>query len=135
MLAKEAKCPVYIMQIMSPKVASEIFEARLHGNIVIGETIAAALSVDGNHYKNISWRHAAGFVVSPPLKLDPSVPDKLMQFVANGILECTASNHCVFKTEQKALGKDDFRLIPPGVNGVEERMSIIWEKGVVSLLF
>jgi len=29
------------------------------------------------------------------------------------------------------LGKDDFRRIPNGVNGIEDRMAIVWEKGVV----
>lgn len=42
-----------------------------------------------------------------------------------------ASDHRPFTTKQKAMGKDDFTKIPHGVPGIQDRMSVIWERGVV----
>lgn len=42
-----------------------------------------------------------------------------------------ASDHRAFSTKQKAMGKEDFTKIPHGAAGVEDRMSVIWERGVV----
>ena len=55
-----------------------------------------------------------------------------MDAACSGDLDLTGTDNCTFDANQKALGKDDFRKIPNGVNGVEDRMSVVWEKGVVS---
>lgn len=52
------------------------------------------------------------------------------KYFNRGHLQTTGSDNCTFNKEHKELGKKDFTKIPNGVNGVEDRMSVVWEKGV-----
>jgi dihydropyrimidinase len=47
-------------------------------------------------------------------------------------LQTTATVHCCFCTPQNAAGRDDFRKIPNGTGGIEDRMSVLWHHGVKS---
>jgi len=129
-IANEAGSPLYVVHVMSKPSANVVCKARREGKIVFGEPTAAGLGTDGSHHFNQCWRHAAAHVMGPPLRADPTTPEYLMDLLANDDLQLTGTDNCTFNTNQKALGKDDFRKIPNGVNGVEDRMSIIWEKGV-----
>lgn len=51
-----------------------------------------------------------------------------MALDCRGELHLTATDNCTFNCRQKLAGKDDFTKIPNGVNGVEDRMSVVWEK-------
>jgi len=42
------------------------------------------------------------------------------------------SDNKTYSTDVKAMGKGDFTCIPHGINGVEDRLGVVWEKLVHS---
>lgn len=132
MIAHQTNCPLYVVHVMSISAAEEVSRARNNWgkNFIFGETLAAALGADGNEYKDKCWHHAAAHVMSPPLRPRKETKEVLMKMLATDDLQTTGSDNCTFNKEQKELGLNDFSKIPNGVNGVEDRMSVIWEKGV-----
>uniref|UniRef100_A0A8C7N4J7 Dihydropyrimidinase like 5a n=1 Tax=Oncorhynchus kisutch TaxID=8019 RepID=A0A8C7N4J7_ONCKI len=101
------------------------------GKVVHGETTTAHAVLNGLQYYHQDWAHAAAYVTVPPLRLDPNTPNYLMSLLGNDTLNVVVSDHRPFTTKQKAMGKDDFTKIPHGVPGIQDRMSVIWERGVV----
>jgi len=129
-IADQVGVPLYVVHVMSKSACQEIERAKAKGINVYGEPLAVGLACDGREYYNKDWRHAAGYVMSPPIREDPTTKDYLMQALKSGAMDCVGTDNATFNANQKAMGKDDFRKIPNGCNGIEDRMSIVWHKGV-----
>lgn len=129
-LASAVNVPLYVVHVMKKGANDEIVKAKRNGNVVFAEALAAGLGVDGRHYWNPDWDHAAGYVMSPAIDCDPATKEYQMRLIHTHDIDTTATDNCAFCTSQKRMGKDNFTKIPNGCNGVEDRMSVIWSKGV-----
>ncbi|XP_042973178.1 dihydropyrimidinase-like [Carya illinoinensis] len=80
----------------------------------------------------------AGFVNTPlyvvhESKLPNHGHNKALQAaLSTGVLQLVGTDHCSFNSTQKALGIDDCQKILNGVNGIEERMHLVWDTMVES---
>ncbi|KAG7229229.1 hypothetical protein INR49_013021, partial [Caranx melampygus] len=128
---EEAHCPIYLVSVSSMSAGDVVATAKMQGKVVHGETTTAHAVLNGMQYYHQDWAHAAAHVVVPPLRLDPSTPNFLMSLLGNDTLNVLASDHRPFTIKQRAMGKDDFTKIPHGLPGIQDRMSVIWEKGVI----
>ncbi|XP_018324153.1 dihydropyrimidinase-like [Agrilus planipennis] len=129
-ISKQVSCPVYIVHVMSKLAAQTLADCRKRGAQVFGETLASALGLDGSQLPHKCFEEAAGCLMSPPIRPDPTTPRFLMDFLKQGNLQVVGSDNCTFNKEQKKIGMGDFSKIPNGINGLQDRMSVVWEKGV-----
>ncbi|XP_022657278.1 dihydropyrimidinase-like isoform X2 [Varroa jacobsoni] len=129
-LAHQVNCPLYVAHVMSKSAADVVSRRRNLGQVVFGETLGAAIGIDGSEQRHSCFRHAAAHVMSPPINDDPRNREHMINMISSGVLSCVGSDHCVFDASKKAIGESNFTKIPNGCNGVEERMAVLWEMGV-----
>ncbi len=128
-IAEVLKTPLYIVHNSCIQSLEAITRARNEGQRVFGEVLAGHLLIDESVYRNPDFEVAAAHVMSPPFR-SKEHQEALWRGLQSGNLQTTATDHCCFVAEQKAAGKDDFRLIPNGTGGVENRMEVLWHHGV-----
>jgi len=129
-IAEFVNSPLYIVHVMSKDAGEEVQRGRSKGNILFAETLASALGIDGTKIWDEDFNVAAGNVMSPPINPDPKTKTELMKMLQSGNIHTVATDNCTFCQAQKRMGINDFTKIPNGVNGVEDRLSVVWTKGV-----
>jgi dihydropyrimidinase len=129
-IAEMANSPVYIVHLSCHDALKEVQAARDLGLPAYAETCPQYLFLDYSYYEREGFE-GAKYVMTPPLR-DKSNQDELWKGLRGNDLQVISTDHCPFCfKEQKELGRDDFTKIPNGGPGVENRMSLIYDGGVV----
>jgi len=128
-IAEVLKVPLYVVHNSCRQSLEAITRARNEGQRVYGEVLAGHLLIDDSVYQHKDFDTAAAHVMSPPFRSGEHQA-ALWRGLQSGNLQTTATDHCCFCADQKAMGKDDFRNIPNGTGGVENRLEVLWEHGV-----
>jgi dihydropyrimidinase len=129
-LAEAAGVPVYIVHLSARDALQAVREARDRGAMAFAETCPQYLFLSLDDMKG--GFNGAKFVCSPPLRPADHQAD-LWQGLVKDDLQLVSTDHCPFDFEgQKDLGKGDFRKVPNGLPGVEDRVDLLHDGGVVA---
>lgn len=141
-LAAQAGAPVYIVHMNTAGGVDQLAYARENGIPAMGETCPQYLFFTEDHLKRPD---GSKWVCSPPMRTEQD-NQRLWEAIQSGIIQTIGTDHCPFfydgtkpiiyegkevKIAGKELGVHDFTKIPNGLPGVQDRMPILWTKGVV----
>ncbi|HKO58645.1 MAG TPA: dihydropyrimidinase [Thermoanaerobaculia bacterium] len=129
-LADMAHAPVYIVHLSCDDALLEVTRARDEGIPAYAETCPQYLFLDDSVYDRPGFE-GAKWVMTPAIRAKYN-QDKLWRGLQYNDLQVISTDHCPFCfKEQKELGLNDFSKIPNGGPGVEHRMSLVYNGGVV----
>jgi len=128
-LAQAAGVPVYVVHLSAREALNAVRQARDEGLPAFAETCPQYLflSLDdlGGGF------NGAKFVCSPPLRSKDHW-DELWRGLVKDDLQVVSTDHCPFDFHgQKEIGRGDFRKVPNGLPGIEDRMDLLHDGGVV----
>jgi len=139
MLAELAGSPLYIVHMSAKEAVAELTRARDQGQNAFGETCPQYLFLDWEDHVSAPGFQGAKYVCSTPIRpRSEGHQEYLWNALARGDLQIVSTDHAGFFYDddeimgrQKRLGEGNFTLIPNGLPGVEERLNVMYQGGVV----
>lgn len=123
-MARLLDTQVYIVHTGTEEALAEIEKAKAEGVKVYCETCPHYLLLTDDKYREGGFE-AAKYVCSPPLRKKKD-NEALLRGIKEGAVDTVSTDHCSFNFKgQKDLGKEDFRQIPNGMPGVENRVELM----------
>ncbi len=129
--------PLYIVHLSAAQALEAVRLFRDRGLPAYAETCPQYLFLSYDNYEEPGF-DGAKYVMSPPLR-PKWHQDELWKGLAKNDLQVVSTDHCPFcmkegyqgLPKQKELGLRDFSKIPNGAPGVETRMALLYDGGVV----
>jgi dihydropyrimidinase len=142
-LAELAGCPLYVVHMSAKEGVEELTRARDRGLNVFGETCPHYMLLDWETHVCAAGFEGAKYVCSTPIRpRAEGHQEYLWNALARNDLQIVSTDHAGFFYDddldgprklgrQKRLGEGNFTLIPNGLPGVEERLNVMYQGGVV----
>jgi dihydropyrimidinase len=128
-LARVAGAALYVVHVSCAESVEPIAIARDKGWNVWGETCTQYFFIDQSFLEKPGFE-GAKYVYTPPPRPKQN-QEVLWNAVRTNVLQAISTDHCAYLFEgQKDAGKDDFRQIPNGGPGLENRLQLIHHFGV-----
>ncbi|MFN2521010.1 MAG: dihydropyrimidinase, partial [Candidatus Limnocylindria bacterium] len=129
--------PLYVVHLSAAQALDQVRLFRDRGLPAYAETCPQYLFLSYDNYEEPGFA-GAKYVMSPPLR-PKWHQDELWKGLARGDLQVVSTDHCPFcmkegfkgLPKQKELGRRDFSKIPNGAPGVETRMVLMYDGGVL----
>jgi dihydropyrimidinase len=119
----------YIVHLSCKRALDEALAARRRGVRVGIETLIQYLVLDKT-WAELPGFEGAKYVMSPPLR-DASNQEHLWNGIRDGLIQTVATDHAPFDFKgQKDMGRADFTKIPNGIPSLEERINLLYTRGV-----
>lgn len=120
---------VYCVHTSCREALEAVQTAHLRGVNAWVETVIPYLTLDKSYAEKPDFE-GAKYVMSPPLR-DLTHRSALWAGLRSGLISTVATDHAPFDFNgQKEMGRDDFTKIPNGIPSVEDRVNLLYTKGV-----
>jgi dihydropyrimidinase len=128
-LSRVAGNALYVVHVSCAESVEPIAIAREKGWNIWGETCTQYFFIDDSYLDQPGFE-GAKYVYTPPPRAKAN-QEILWNAVRTNVLQAISTDHCAYLFEgQKDAGKDDFRQIPNGGPGLENRLQMIHHFGV-----
>lgn len=127
--------PIMIVHVSGREAMEQIRWAQQKGLKIYGETCTQYIALTADDLKGLNMQDDGGkYVCSPPPR-DRDSWDAIWEGIRGGVFQTFSSDHCPFYWEgsegkQNPKARTSFRWVPNGIPGVENRLQVLFHKGV-----